>query len=103
MQARRGKDIQGIPWDQMQFTREKYRETRLREYKNYENLRRSHDELEKVYTLLGSAEAVCNHFTKTVLNAASFLVTGFLRTWYLHSILDLFSLCMKCIRLCWKH
>ncbi|CAM6037453.1 unnamed protein product [Sphagnum compactum] len=47
VQARRGKDIQGIPWDQMQFTREKYRETRLQEYKNYENLRRSHDELEK--------------------------------------------------------
>jgi hypothetical protein len=49
VQARRGKDIQGIPWDEMQFTREKYRETRLREYKNYENLRQSHDELEKVY------------------------------------------------------
>lgn len=47
-QARRGKDIQGIPWDRLQFTREKYRETRLQQYKNYVNLLQPHDELEKV-------------------------------------------------------
>lgn len=47
-QARRGKDIQGIPWDRLQFTREKYRETRLQQYKNYVNLHQPHDELEKV-------------------------------------------------------
>jgi hypothetical protein len=46
-QASRGKDIQGIPWDRLQFTREKYRETRLQQYKNYENLLQSHDDLEK--------------------------------------------------------
>ena len=43
-QARRGKDIQGIHWDRLNFTRAKYRETRLQQYKNYENLpRRRHD------------------------------------------------------------
>ncbi|KAL1103427.1 hypothetical protein V6Z11_D05G439000 [Gossypium hirsutum] len=37
-EARRGKDIQGIPWDQLSITREKYRQTRLEQYKNYENI-----------------------------------------------------------------
>eukprot|EP00250_Pteridium_aquilinum_P014631 c22105_g1_i1 orf=177-1520(+) len=46
-EARRGKDIQGIPWDRLQFTREKYRENRLKQYKNYENLNISHEDLEK--------------------------------------------------------
>lgn len=46
-QARHGKDVQGIPWDRLQFTREKYRETRLQQYKNYENLLQPHDDLEK--------------------------------------------------------
>eukprot|EP01018_Ginkgo_biloba_P007573 Gb_24277 [translate_table: standard] len=47
MQARHGKDIQGIPWEMLHFTREKYRETRLQQYKNYENLNRPHVELNK--------------------------------------------------------
>uniref|UniRef100_A0A0C9S6T1 TSA: Wollemia nobilis Ref_Wollemi_Transcript_10555_1848 transcribed RNA sequence n=1 Tax=Wollemia nobilis TaxID=56998 RepID=A0A0C9S6T1_9CONI len=47
MQARHGRDIQGIPWERLHFTREKYRETRLKQYKNYENLHLSHDELDK--------------------------------------------------------
>ncbi|XP_024386756.1 uncharacterized WD repeat-containing protein C2A9.03 isoform X2 [Physcomitrium patens] len=46
-QARRGKDIQGIPWDGLLFTREQYRETRLQQYKNYLNLQLPHDDLEK--------------------------------------------------------
>lgn len=37
-EARNGKDIQGIPWERLNFTRDKYRETRLKQYKNYENL-----------------------------------------------------------------
>ncbi|XP_039117477.1 uncharacterized WD repeat-containing protein C2A9.03-like [Dioscorea cayenensis subsp. rotundata] len=36
--VRRGKDIQGIPWNQLSITREKYRQTRLEQYKNYENV-----------------------------------------------------------------
>lgn len=48
LEAREGKDIQGIPWDRLNFTRDKYRETRLKEYKNYENLSVPREELEKV-------------------------------------------------------
>ncbi|KAB5521983.1 hypothetical protein DKX38_026302 [Salix brachista] len=36
--ARNGKDIQGIPWERLSVTREKYRERRLEQYKNYENI-----------------------------------------------------------------
>ncbi len=56
-QASRGKDIQGIPWDRLQFTREKYRETRLQQYKNYENLLQSHDDLEKVCIIHNASSA----------------------------------------------
>lgn len=48
-QARRGKDMQGIPWDRLQFTREGYRENRLKQYRNYENLNVPHEELEKEF------------------------------------------------------
>ncbi|XP_010542488.1 PREDICTED: uncharacterized WD repeat-containing protein C2A9.03-like [Tarenaya hassleriana] len=37
-QTRKGKDIQGIPWERLSITREKYRQTRLEQYKNYENV-----------------------------------------------------------------
>ncbi|CAL5414897.1 unnamed protein product [Camellia sinensis] len=47
LEARNGKDIQGIPWDRLNYTRDKYRETRLKQYKNYENLSRSREELGK--------------------------------------------------------
>ncbi|KAG8072175.1 hypothetical protein GUJ93_ZPchr0006g41815 [Zizania palustris] len=36
--ARKGKDIQGIPWERLAITRDKYRQTRLEQYKNYENI-----------------------------------------------------------------
>ncbi|KAH9616091.1 hypothetical protein KSS87_006853 [Heliosperma pusillum] len=36
--ARQGKDIQGIPWGRLNITRDKYRLTRLEQYKNYENV-----------------------------------------------------------------
>lgn len=47
MQARHGKDIQGIPWERLHFTREKYRQTRLKQYKNYKNLNMPHDTLDR--------------------------------------------------------
>ncbi|XP_009591351.1 uncharacterized WD repeat-containing protein C2A9.03-like isoform X1 [Nicotiana tomentosiformis] len=47
VEARNGKDIQGIPWERLNFTRDKYREMRLKQYKNYENLPRSREDLEK--------------------------------------------------------
>ncbi|KAK9145354.1 hypothetical protein Sjap_005257 [Stephania japonica] len=46
-QVRRGKDIQGIPWDRLSSTREKYRQTRLEQYKNYENILQSGEGSEK--------------------------------------------------------
>lgn len=48
LEARNGKDIQGIPWERMNYTRDKYREKRLKQYKNYECLSRSRVELDKV-------------------------------------------------------
>ncbi|GFY96506.1 transducin/WD40 repeat-like superfamily protein [Actinidia rufa] len=47
LEARNGKDIQGIPWERLNFTRDKYRETRLKQYKNYENLSCPREELGK--------------------------------------------------------
>ncbi|KAB1199839.1 putative WD repeat-containing protein C2A9.03 [Morella rubra] len=47
LEARKGKDIQGIPWERLNFTRDKYRETRLKQYKNFENLSRPREELGK--------------------------------------------------------
>lgn len=49
LEARNGKDIQGIPWERLHFTREKCRETRLKQYKNYENLSRPREDLEKEF------------------------------------------------------
>lgn len=46
--ARRGKDIQGIPWERLSISRDKYRQTRLEQYKNYENIPRSGECSEKV-------------------------------------------------------
>ncbi|KAK1272970.1 hypothetical protein QJS04_geneDACA007886 [Acorus gramineus] len=46
-QARKGEDIQGIPWDRLTISREKYRQTRLEQYKNYENVPRSGEGSEK--------------------------------------------------------
>ncbi|XP_077227247.1 putative WD repeat-containing protein C2A9.03 isoform X2 [Tasmannia lanceolata] len=46
-QARRGKDIQGIPWDRLNITRENYRQTRLEQYKNYENIPSSGEIIDK--------------------------------------------------------
>ncbi|XP_062015035.1 uncharacterized WD repeat-containing protein C2A9.03-like isoform X2 [Rosa rugosa] len=37
-QASRAEDTQGIPWDRLSITREKYRQTRLEQYKNYEDI-----------------------------------------------------------------
>lgn len=38
---REGKDIQGIPWERLNYSRNQYREMRLKEYKNYQSLTRS--------------------------------------------------------------
>ncbi|KAK6145759.1 hypothetical protein DH2020_019628 [Rehmannia glutinosa] len=46
-QARKGKDIQGIPWDRLNITRDSYRLTRLEQYKNYENMPSSGEAVDK--------------------------------------------------------
>jgi hypothetical protein len=50
--ARKGKDIQGIPWEKLAISREKYRQTRLEQYKNYENVPNSGEEAKKVCLFL---------------------------------------------------
>ncbi|VAI60265.1 unnamed protein product [Triticum turgidum subsp. durum] len=42
--TRKEKDIQGIRWERLGITREKYRQTRLQEYKNYESIPNSGEE-----------------------------------------------------------
>ncbi|CAN1346705.1 Uncharacterized WD repeat-containing protein C2A9.03 [Linum perenne] len=51
-QARMGKDIQGIPWERLNITREKYRLTRLEQYKNYENIPSSGEFVDKLRNLV---------------------------------------------------
>ncbi|RGB38076.1 hypothetical protein C1646_693058 [Rhizophagus diaphanus] len=45
--AENGMDVQGITWDAFNVTRQRYRELRLIDYKNYENVQRPHDDLKK--------------------------------------------------------
>lgn len=46
-QARKGKDIQGIPWERLNISRERYRLTRLEQYRNFENIVTSGDAVDK--------------------------------------------------------
>ncbi|XP_022855317.1 uncharacterized WD repeat-containing protein C2A9.03-like isoform X3 [Olea europaea var. sylvestris] len=46
-QARKGKDVQGIPWDRLNITRENYRLTRLEQYRNYESIPSSGEAIDK--------------------------------------------------------
>ena len=47
-EARTGKDIQGIPWEGLNITRQDYRKARLEQYKNYENFPQSGELIDKV-------------------------------------------------------
>lgn len=47
-EARKGKDIQGIPWERLNITRQSYRLTRLEQYRNYENIPLSGQAVDKV-------------------------------------------------------
>ncbi|KAH0913797.1 hypothetical protein HID58_028243 [Brassica napus] len=64
-QARKGKDIQGIPWDRLSITREKYRQTRLDQYKNYENVPNSGNSSGKHDVYLMSQFLVSQYSTLT--------------------------------------
>ena len=85
VQARGEKDIQGIPWDRLNFTREKYRETRLQQYKNYENLPWRRCNLDKV--------RICN-FGQTLCLVVQFVFQSFL--WTRSSSL----ICLKAVTHC---
>ncbi|XP_076886995.1 uncharacterized protein LOC143537005 [Bidens hawaiensis] len=50
-QAKAGKDIQGVPWERLDITREGYRRTRLEQYRNYENIPLSGVSVDKEYKL----------------------------------------------------
>ncbi|XP_062192929.1 uncharacterized WD repeat-containing protein C2A9.03-like isoform X2 [Phragmites australis] len=50
MDVKKGKDIQGIPWERMSTTRDRYRRTRLKQYANFENIPNSGRTSEKVCT-----------------------------------------------------
>lgn len=49
--AKRGKDIQGIRWERLSICREHYRQMRLDNYKNYENIPQSGEGSEEVVTV----------------------------------------------------
>ncbi|KAK3127754.1 hypothetical protein QOZ80_7AG0577990 [Eleusine coracana subsp. coracana] len=40
VEYRNGKDMQGIPWERLNYSRDQYRQMRLEEYQNYESLPR---------------------------------------------------------------
>ncbi|KAK3147074.1 hypothetical protein QOZ80_3BG0277740 [Eleusine coracana subsp. coracana] len=42
-----GKDMQGMPWERLNYSRDQYRDMRLRQYKNYQSLTRSCSGLEQ--------------------------------------------------------
>ncbi|XP_010544221.1 PREDICTED: uncharacterized WD repeat-containing protein C2A9.03 [Tarenaya hassleriana] len=46
-EARNGKDIQGVPWERFKYTRGEFRETRLKQYENFENLLISREKVDK--------------------------------------------------------
>jgi hypothetical protein len=50
-EARAGKDMQGIPWERLNITRQDYRKARLEQYKNYENFPQSGELMDKVSSL----------------------------------------------------
>ena len=63
-QARSGKDIQGIPWDRLSITREKYRQTRIEQYRNYENIPHSGEGSQKVifFFFVGGHFYISNYY-----------------------------------------
>ncbi|KAF3329779.1 WD repeat-containing protein C2A9.03 [Carex littledalei] len=69
-EARKGKDIQGIPWERLSITREKYRLTRLSQYKNYENVPNSGEESQKesIITEKGENYYDFHHNTRSVIS-----------------------------------
>ncbi|KHN09131.1 Putative WD repeat-containing protein C2A9.03 [Glycine soja] len=66
-EARNGKDIQGIPWERLNYSRDKYRETRLKQYKNYQNFSLSPHHLHKECFQVQKGETFYDFFFNTRL------------------------------------
>lgn len=67
-ETRNGKDMQGIPWERFDFTRDHYRETRCQHYKNYESLPRAEGGLVKECKLVEMGHSYYNfHFNTRIL------------------------------------
>ncbi|XP_037425430.1 uncharacterized WD repeat-containing protein C2A9.03-like isoform X1 [Triticum dicoccoides] len=47
LEYRQGKDMQEIPWERLNYSRDQYRQMRLKQYKNYQSLARPRDALQK--------------------------------------------------------
>lgn len=45
-----GKDVQGIPWEKMMFPRDKYRDMKMKSYKNYQNLSYAREDALQVWS-----------------------------------------------------
>ena len=45
-----GKDMQGIPWEKMLFGRDQYREMKMKNYRNYQNLSYAREDALQVLT-----------------------------------------------------
>ncbi|CAL5005511.1 unnamed protein product [Urochloa decumbens] len=68
MDVKKGKDMQGIPWERMNTTRDRYREARMQQYANFENIPNSGKTAEKECTPAkkGQLYYEFQHNTRTV-------------------------------------
>ncbi|OEL29611.1 putative WD repeat-containing protein C2A9.03 [Dichanthelium oligosanthes] len=84
--ARNGKDIQGIPWERMAITRETYRQARLEQYKNYENIPNSGEAAMKACksTEKGGTYYEFRQNTRSVKSTISHFQVSALTLAYLH-------------------
>ncbi|CAH9108822.1 unnamed protein product [Cuscuta europaea] len=64
-EARKGKDVQGIPWDMLNITRQSIRLTRLEQYKNYENIPLSGESVDKEWKLKAKGANYYDFFYNT--------------------------------------
>lgn len=61
-EARNGKDIQGIQWEGFKYTRDEFRETRLKQYENFVNILTpsSREKLDKVSVVHWTDYTICD-------------------------------------------
>ncbi|KAG4906901.1 hypothetical protein JHK85_056398 [Glycine max] len=75
-QARNGKDIQGIPWEMLNISRERYKLTRLEQYRNFEDILTSGDVVGKMDRVTSLLRLLPNTFrTVDVPVTSSFTLT----------------------------